>query len=36
MADSVILATARAYKATLWTQDEDFKGLEDVRYIEKK
>ena len=36
MADSVILATVRAYKATLWTQDEDFKGLEDVRYIEKK
>jgi predicted nucleic acid-binding protein len=36
MADSVILATARAYDATLWTQDEDFKGLEGVKYRRKK
>lgn len=36
MANSMILATARAYDATLWTQDEDFKDLEGVRYIEKK
>ncbi len=36
MADSMILATARAYDATLWTQDEHFKDLEGVRYIEKK
>ena len=35
MADSVILATARAYEATLWTQDEDFKGLKGVRYRKK-
>lgn len=35
MADSVILATARAHDAILWTQDEHFKDLEDVRYIEK-
>jgi predicted nucleic acid-binding protein len=35
MADSVILATARAHNATLWTQDEDFKGLDDVRYQKK-
>ncbi len=27
MADSVILATARAFGATVWTQDADFKGL---------
>jgi predicted nucleic acid-binding protein len=27
MADSLILATARSYNAILWTQDEDFKGL---------
>ena len=33
LADSIILATARLYKAVLWTQDEDFKGLEGVRYI---
>ena len=36
MADSIILATARAYNATLWTQDAHFKGLEGVKYIEKK
>jgi toxin FitB len=36
MADSLILATARAYNAMLWTQDEHFKGLPGVRYIEKK
>ena len=36
MADSVILATARAHDATLWTQDEHFKGVEGVKYVEKK
>lgn len=36
MADSLILATARANNATLWTQDEHFKDLEGVSYIEKK
>ena len=36
MADSIILATSRGYNATLWTQDEHFKDLEGVRYIEKK
>ncbi len=35
MADSVMLATARAFNAALWTQDSDFKGIEDVQYIEK-
>jgi len=35
MADSIILATAHAYKATLWTQDEDFEGIDGVQYIEK-
>ncbi len=35
MADSVILATARAYDATLWTQDKDFNGIEGVKYVEK-
>ena len=33
MADSVILATARAYQAVLWTQDADFKDLEGVQYL---
>ena len=36
MADSVILATARAYGATVWTQDSDFKGIDGVQYIAKK
>jgi len=36
MADSIILATARAYKAILWTQDVDLKGIESVEYISKK
>lgn len=36
MADSLILATARLHRATLWTQDAHFAGLEGVKYIEKK
>jgi predicted nucleic acid-binding protein len=32
MADSVVLATARTFEATLWTQDEHFKGLAGVKY----
>ena len=36
MADSIILATARANNATLWTQDDDFEGLDDVKFIAKK
>jgi predicted nucleic acid-binding protein len=35
MADSIILAVAREYNATLWTQDEHFKGLPGVEYVEK-
>jgi len=30
MEDSIILATARAYDATLWIQDEYFKGIDGV------
>jgi predicted nucleic acid-binding protein len=36
MADSIILATARAYDATLWTQDEHFRGIEGVKFKEKR
>ena len=36
MADSVIIATARKYDATLWTQDQHFKDLDGVKYIKKK
>ena len=32
MADSIILATARAHDAILWTQDIDFKGRAGVKY----
>lgn len=32
MADSIMLATARAHGATLWTQDSDFEGMADVRF----
>ena len=36
MADSVILATARACEAMLWTQDSDFKEIPSVRYVERR
>ena len=35
MADSIILATARAHEAILWTQDQDFKNIENVKYFPK-
>lgn len=35
MADSIILATASAHGATLWTQDKDFAAIEGVKYIAK-
>jgi toxin FitB len=31
LADSIMLATARAYGAVFWTQDSDFDGIEGVR-----
>lgn len=36
MADSIMLATARAYEATFWTQDADFEGVSGVKYVSKK
>lgn len=36
MADSIMLATARAHSATLWSQDSDFKGVAGVEYVEKR
>jgi predicted nucleic acid-binding protein len=36
MADSLILATARAHGAALWTQDADFDGITGVKYVPKK
>jgi len=36
MADSIIFATAHAFQATIWTQDEDFSGLPGARFFPKK
>jgi predicted nucleic acid-binding protein len=36
MADSIMLATAQAWDATLWTQDADFKDAPGVRYLAKR
>jgi len=36
MADSVILATARASNAMIWTQDSDFKGMENVKFRQRR
>jgi predicted nucleic acid-binding protein len=36
MADSVMLATAQRNRATLWTQDSDFKGLAGAKYYAKR
>ena len=33
MADSVMFATARSFSAALWTQDSDFEGIDDIRYV---
>jgi predicted nucleic acid-binding protein len=35
MADKIILATAKAYKAIIWTQNSDFKHLSGVKNFPK-
>jgi len=35
MADSIMLATARSFDATLWTQDADFQDLPGVQFMAK-
>jgi len=35
LADSIIFATAQKYSAVIWTQDNNFEGLANVRYISK-
>jgi predicted nucleic acid-binding protein len=35
LADSLIYAITLAHKATLWTQNDDFKGLPHVKYFPK-
>lgn len=36
LADSVILATARAFRAEVWTQDAAFEGIEGVKYTARR
>lgn len=36
LADSMIYATAKKHDSILWTQDSDFKDLENVQFIEKR
>ena len=36
LADSIVYATAVLVGGVVWTQDEDFDGLADVRYFPKK
>ena len=36
MADAIIYAISRIHGATLWTQDQDFEGLELVRFVPKR
>jgi len=36
MADSIILAMARAHDAVLWTQDADFAKVAGVKYVARK
>ena len=36
LADSIMLATARAYGAAFWTQDTDFENVPGVRFVRKK
>ena len=36
MADSIIIATARAGNAIIWTQDSDFEKLDGVKFRAKK
>ena len=35
LADSIIYATGQKFNAIVWTQDDDFDGLEGVRYYSK-
>lgn len=36
LADSLMYATAQRHGAVLWTQDEDFDGLDGVKYFPKR
>ena len=36
LADSIILATARAKESIVWTQDDHFKRIDGIQYIARK
>jgi predicted nucleic acid-binding protein len=36
LADAAIVATARLYKATIWTQDSDLQNVEGVKFVKKR
>jgi predicted nucleic acid-binding protein len=36
LADSIILATAKQFGATIWTMDGDFEGIPNLRYFAKR
>jgi predicted nucleic acid-binding protein len=36
MAESIILATAQVFNATIWTQDSDFENISGVNYFPRK
>jgi predicted nucleic acid-binding protein len=36
MADSIIIETAMLHKAVVWTKDDDFKGMQGVKYFSPK
>lgn len=35
LADSIVYATARSVDGVVWTQDDDFEGLPNVRFVAK-
>ncbi len=36
LADAVIVATSRTHSAVIWTQDSDLKGVEGVKFVNKR
>jgi len=36
LADAVIVATSRIHRAVIWTQDSDLKGVEGVKFVNKR
>jgi toxin FitB len=36
LADAVIVATSRIHSAVIWTQDSDLKGIEGVKFVNKR